>query len=110
MSSAFTWKIDTLECIPRVENMDKYVVAAHWHCVGMGEKYAGQYYGSTTFSVDPNKTDFVPYDSITPEMAISWVQEALGEEQVAAVYGSIETQIKNQIDPPVVSYPLPPAF
>ena len=39
--------------------------------------------------------------------AIQWTQDALGEEQVAAVYASIDTQIENQINPPIVSPTLP---
>ena len=35
--------------------------------------------------------------------AIQWTQDALGEEQVAAVYTSIDTQIENQINPPIVT-------
>ena len=67
----------------------------------------GQVYSTVSFPIDPDKPDFTPYADITLEQAIQWTQEALGEEQVAAVYTSIDTQIETARNPPVISLPLP---
>lgn len=108
MPNTYTWNISALDCIPQVGDMTDYVCVSHWQCQGSdGEGHTGQVYSTVSFPVDPEKPDFTPYEDITLEQAIAWTQEALGEEQVAAVYTSIDTQIENQINPPIVSPPLP---
>jgi hypothetical protein len=88
--------------------MTDYVCVSHWQCQGDdGEGHTGQVYSTVSFPVDPEKPDFTPYEDITLEQAIAWTQEALGEEQVAAVYTSIDSQIEDQIHPKIVSPKLP---
>jgi hypothetical protein len=108
MTIQYNWQISQLDCIPTVGEFTDYCVTAHGRCTGDdGEGHSGQCYSTVSFVVDPEKTNFVPYDEITLEQAIAWTQDALGEEQVAAVYTSIDTQIENQINPPIVTPPLP---
>jgi hypothetical protein len=38
---------------------------------------------------------------------VGWVQEMMGSEQVAAINASIEQQIESQVNPTVVTPPLP---
>jgi len=51
------------------------------------------------------------YESICARMkrleSIGWVQDALGEEQVASYEANVAQQIADQQDPPVVNPPLP---
>ena len=106
--NTYLWSISQLDCIPKVGDLTDYCVVSHWQCSGTdGEGHSGQVYSTVQFEVDPEKPDFTPYADITLEQAIAWTQEALGEEQVAAVYTSIDTQIENLISPPLVSPPLP---
>ena len=108
MTTQYTWQISALDCIPDVNGMLDYAVTSHWRCSGDdGEGHTGQVYSTVSFPVDPDKQDFVPFEDITLEQAIAWTQEALGEEQVAAVYTSIDSQIEDQIHPKIVSPKLP---
>jgi len=108
MSNSYEWSISQLDCLPKVGDLTDYCVVSHWRCTGDdGEGHSGQVYSTVSFTVDPEKPDYTPYEDITLEQAIAWTQEALGEEQVAAIYTSIDTQIENQINPPIVSPPLP---
>lgn len=108
MTTQYNWSISALDCIPTVGEFTDYCVTSHWRCSGDdGEGHSGQCYSTVSFTVDPDKPNFVPFEDITLEQAIQWTQDALGEEQVAAVYTSIDTQIENQINPPIVTPPLP---
>lgn len=108
MATIYNWQISALDCIPDVNGMLDYVVTSHWRVTGDdGEGHSGQVYSTVSFVVDPDKPNFVPFEDITETMAIQWTQDALGEEQVAAIYTSIDTQIENQINPPIVSPALP---
>ena len=108
MATQYTWTISQLNCIPDLNGMLDYCVVSHWRVTGGdGEGHSGQVYSTVSFAVDPDKPNFVPYEDITEAMAIQWTQDALGEEQVAAIYTSIDSQIENQINPPIVTPPLP---
>ena len=86
MTIQYTWTISQLNCIPQVGDMTDYVCVSHWRCTGDdGEGHSGQCYSTVSFTVDPEKTNFVPFEDITEAQAIQWTQDAMGEEQVAAV-------------------------
>jgi hypothetical protein len=68
--------------------------------------HTGSVYGSVGVTLDEGAT-FTPYASLTQAQVIGWVQDALGEEQVASYEANVAQQIENQINPPVVTPPLP---
>lgn len=108
MTTQYNWQISALDCKPQVGDMVDYVVTSHWRCTGDdGEGHSGQVYSTVQFEVDPEKPDFVPFGDITEEDAIQWTQEALGEEQVAAIYTAIDSQIEDQVHPKIISPALP---
>jgi len=71
-----TWTIAQLE---RTFD-DGGVVVAHWRVnasetVGTGDDavtYSATSYGTCGFTPDPSASDYVPYDSITEEVALGW--------------------------------------
>jgi len=73
---ATTWTISTLER----ELSDGGVVVPHWRAnasetVGTGDDavtYSASSYGTAGFTPDPSASDYVPYDSITEEVALGW--------------------------------------
>ena len=108
MAITYNWEISCLNCIPQVGDLTDYVCVSHWRCTGDdGEGHTGHVYSTVNFTVDPDKPNFVPFDQITEEQAIEWTQQALGEEQVAAVYTSIDSQIEDAVNPKIVTPVLP---
>ena len=107
MSNTYVWSISCLDCIPQVGDLKDYCVVSHWSCSGTDGTFTGSCYSTVSFTVDPEKPNYTPYDELTEEEVIAWTQAALGEEQVTAIYTSIDSQIQNQIDPPIVVLPLP---
>ena len=103
----YTWSIERLDCIQKVGDLTDYVCVSHWRCTGTDGTFNGDVYNTVSFEVNPDKPDYIPYADITLEEAIAWTQEALGDKQVAAVYRSIDTQIENQVNPPIISPKLP---
>ena len=49
----------------------------------------------------------MPYADLTLDKVIAWTQDALGEEQVASYEASVASQIEAQINPTIVTPPLP---
>jgi len=107
MTNTYTWTISALDCKPAVGDLQDYVVTSHWRCSGTDGTHTSQVYSTVSFQVDPDKPNFTPFDQITEEMAIQWTQDALGEESVNAVYTSLDSQIENLVNPPIVSPKLP---
>lgn len=101
------WTITTLDCKPDVEGKTDYVVTVHWDCTATDGTYNGRVYSTTSFEVDADKPDYVPYADLTEAEVIQWVQASLGAETVVATEANVLQQIENQKNPPIVQPPLP---
>jgi len=106
MTITNTWNIVSLDCYPELDGETDVVFSVHWTLNGTDGTYNGSVYGSVGVTLDPD-APFVPYASLTQAQVIGWVQDALGEEQVASYEANVAQQIDNQINPPVVTPPLP---
>lgn len=105
--NTYTWSISQLNCIPQVGDLTDYCVVSHWSCTGTDGTFSGQVYSTVSFTVNAQKSNYIPYADLTEAEVIQWTQDALGAEQVAAIYTGIDTQIENQVNPPLVTPPLP---
>ena len=65
--------------------------------------YFAEVYG--TLSVpSPDPADFVPYDQVTYEMVCGWLEAGLDQ---VSLDENLDSQIAEQINPKVISLPLP---
>lgn len=106
MAITNTWGVVQMDAYPEYEGEADVVFIVHWTLTGTDGTYSGSVYGSTGVSLDEGAT-FTPYADLTEAQVIGWVQTALGAEQVAAYEANVAQQIADQIDPPVVTPPLP---
>jgi len=105
-STTYTWTIAALDCSNTDDAFPAKVITAHWRLDGeFADTHAGVY-GTVSFE-EPEAGSFVPFDQLTEEQVIGWVEAALGDEQVAEYKANIEQQIADKIAPPVESKPLP---
>lgn len=107
MSITITWHIDALDCVPDVDGMVDYVVCAHWRCNGTDGTFSGSVYNTQSFEVKASDPNFVPYSELTEELVIDWVKNAIGVETVDATEENVINQIQDQINPKIVTPPLP---
>ena len=63
-----TWTIAQLE---RTLD-DGGVVVAHWRATATDGDYSASSYGTAGFTPDPSSSDWVAYDSISEDLALSW--------------------------------------
>lgn len=109
--TTITWTIEQLSCYPDVDNHIDVVFSAAWRVNGEltqdGTTYYATVYGSQSLSPYSPKTPFIPYADLQEAVVIGWVQDAMGDAQVAAINANIEKQIQDQITPAVVNPPLP---
>ena len=100
----YEWKISQLNCVPNAPEGADYVVTAHWSCNGSDGAYIGSVYGTCSFPVVQGES-FVPYADLTQDQVLGWCW-ANGVDKDSAE-AAVAQQIENQINPPIVSPPLP---
>jgi hypothetical protein len=106
MTITNTWAVVQMDCYPEADSETDVVFNVHWTLTGAEAGFSGNVYGSQAVTVDPD-APFTPYADLTETQVIGWVKSAMGEEQVASYEANVAEQINNQIDPPVVTPPLP---
>ena len=104
MSTVITWNVSQLDCLPQSAEGADYVVTAHWQCNGSDGTYSGSVYSTCSFPVVQGES-FVPYADLTLDTVLGWIW-ANGVDK-DATEAAVEQQIQNQINPPIVSPPLP---
>jgi hypothetical protein len=83
------------------------VTTIHWSA----DKTDGDYHGYTYSSLgiekkDPSDESFIPFNELSMEQVIEWIENKLGEEELQRIEESLDAQIESQKNPPV-SYGLP---
>jgi hypothetical protein len=98
-----SWIIERLLVKPTEGSLTDVVITADWRCNGSQESFSGTCYGSCSFA--PPTGNFTPYPDLTQDQVLSWCFSN-GVDQ-AAIEANVTAQIEAQINPPVVSLPLP---
>jgi hypothetical protein len=106
MTVTYNWNVVQMDAYPEKDDEQDVVFTVHWDLTGTDDTYNGRVYGSVGVAIDPDQP-FTPYEDLTLEQVIGWVKDALGEDQVASYEENVAQQIENQINPPVVTPPLP---
>ena len=104
MSTVINWNVSQLDCLPQSAEGADYVVTAHWQCNGSDGTYSGSVYSTCSFPIVQGES-FVPYADLTLDTVLGWIW-ANGVDK-DATEAAVEQQIQNQINPPIVSPPLP---
>lgn len=108
MPATITWTISQLDCYPSEDGKTDVVVTAHWQCSGEqaeGETvYTSSVYATSSFTLDPD-APFIPYSQLTQEDVLNWVWSSGVDKDSAEA--TVQQQIDNQINPPIISPPLP---
>ena len=95
MTTEYTWTINQMERL----TVDGYVTNAHYTVTAKDGVNSTFCYGTVGF-VDRPET-MIPYDELTKEIVIGWVQSNLGENGVRAIEDNLNAQIEAQVNPPI---------
>ena len=103
-----SWSITAMDCYPQEDGHTDVVFVAHWTCSG-SQTASGQTYNGSVYSTcgvpAPTGSAFTPYDQLTEQQVLGWIW-ANGVDKTATE-AAVQQQINNQINPPVVTPPLP---
>ncbi len=106
MANTYTWVIAQLDCYPQHEGKQDVVFTCHWRRQATDGTHTADIYGSQSVTLAPD-APFTPYEDLTFNQVVGWLEESFGPETLAAQAAVLDKQIENQINPPVVSPPLP---
>ncbi len=110
MSATINWRVGVMECYPTYDQNTDVVFTVHWDCLGSetvsGSTYNGRVYGATGVTFHSG-SDFTPYEDLTQPQVFGWVWDAMGSGSKENYENSVQTQINNLINPPIVTPPLP---
>lgn len=106
MTNTYTWVIEQINCVPQKDDHTDVVMTVHWRQNATDGTYSATMYGTVGITYAPG-SPFTPYADLTKDQVIGWVQDALGTEQCAQMTVNLDQQIANQVNPPIVSPPLP---
>lgn len=104
MTTTFNWTISALDCIPQTAEGQDYVVTAHWTCSGTDGTYSGSVYSTCSFPVVQGAS-FTPFANLTQNQVVEWCWDN-GVDKTATE-AAVQSQIDNQINPPIITPPLP---
>ena len=76
---------------------DGGVVVAHWRATATDGDYSASSYGTCGFTPDPSSSDWVDYDSITEDLALSWCFDSGVDKD--AIEASLAANIEAQKNP-----------
>jgi hypothetical protein len=107
MTATIVWNISCLDCLPLAQGQADVVVTAHWQCNGTQEQDGKTYSSSvySTCSFDYAGGTFVPYDQLTQQDVLGWIWNSGVDKDVTEA--AVQQQIDAQINPTVVTPPLP---
>lgn len=108
MSATFSWLAEWLQTTPDSADPSKAVLQVGWRVNGEqednGKVYTASVYSTCTLPpADP--ASFIPYADLTQDIVLGWCY-ANGVDKDSAEQ-AVQSNIDNQIDPPVVQPPLP---
>lgn len=106
MATEYKWIIYRLECYPEYESILDVVFTIYWRRQATNGTYTADIYGDQTIQFN-SKAPFTPYADLTEAEIIGWLENALGPETLTAQIITLDKQLENLINPPIISPPLP---
>lgn len=104
MTATIAWNISQLDCKPQEDGKTDVVVTAHWQCNGTQDAYSASVYAACSFTLEQGAS-FTPYDQLTQDQVLGWCWSNGVDKDSAEA--AVQTQIDNQINPPVIQPALP---
>jgi hypothetical protein len=100
MGNTYIWDITGIQAYPFYEGKSDVVVAIHWILTGTDGIFKVERRGAVGIEYVPT-SEFKPYESLTKDEIIAWVQASLGEEGVQEALDGVDNDLKQLASQPV---------
>lgn len=95
----------SFECVKSLDGLENVIQCIHWKYEVSDETISGSVIGCNGFQA-PTSEDFIPFEQLTKDEVISWLEEANDMEQLNLAVEHEYNQIKNASNKET----LPPPF
>lgn len=105
-NNTYSWDCKTVDTYPTHSELTDVVYNVHWRLTGVDEsgEHQATVIGTQTISVETlDASSFVSFDSLTEADVIGWVEAEMGEERVAELKVSVDSQIADKVAPKTVT-------
>jgi hypothetical protein len=75
--------------------IDKFITTVHYTVNAVDGDYTASTYGTVGYTQEEG--NFIPFDSLTPEIVVGWVKDSLGQETVEAALTAQIEALKNPV-------------
>ena len=103
VTTSIVWDVEQMDCYPTYDNQTDVVFTVHWRCTATKDQYSATSYGTVGCTYTAGEP-FTPYASLTEAQVLGWVWQTVNKDETEA---ALNQNIANQINPPVVTPPLP---
>lgn len=102
----YTWNCRTVDVYPTFDNENNVVYSVHWILTGTsdqqdaeGNNYKATIYNTQDLTLDDIQSNFIPFENLTNDIVSTWVQQAMGVEQVNKLQSILDSKIDEEINP-----------
>ena len=103
MSNVYVETIERMDCYPEEAGETDVVCTVYWRMTANNGDYSATAYGSCGITFVEGEP-FTPYADLTFQQVWEWVAAKVNMDDMKA---SLDKQIEAQVNPPIVSPPLP---
>ena len=101
MANTYNWKINALDAKVSVGDDENVVYTVHWSLIATSENEEHTVTSIGTHGVEYDADNFVPYENLTEEIVIGWLEDALDVDSMKA---NLDAQIEKLITPQEITY------
>lgn len=104
MANTYTWLVEYMSCYPQAEGETDVVFVVGWRCNATDGTYSATQYGSVNVAYKAGEP-YTPYADLTQDQVLGWIWGSGVDKD--ATQAALDKSIENQVNPPVVTPPLP---
>jgi hypothetical protein len=94
MEITYSWDCTTVDVRPTRDSNENVVYNVHWKLIGINENGSGTRVIGTQELDISNIENFIPFENLTNEQITSWVESAMGEDQINIYKTALQSQIQ----------------
>ena len=89
-----TWKIAQLKRVPDTGLVTRVTYIMNFELEGETDRKVG----SVTLTGDVNDPNFIPYENLTEEGVVAWVQAELGASEISTFETEFQTRLQERLN------------
>ena len=104
-NTTYTWRVVSMSVLPEQGGETDVVILAGYIVTGIQSGVTANFESVQQFTYTGG--EFTPYEDLTEEQVVGWIQSALGENGINSIYACIDGQINSILNPPPTPQPEP---